>query len=82
MAKTEVNGKTANPLFDWLKHEKPGMMGIKTVKWNFEKWLVGRDGKVRERWASTTKPESLEDAVVAALKEGKLEEKEEMRSEL
>jgi len=71
--KTDVNGDHANPLFEWLKKEQPGLLGIKKVKWNFEKWLVGRDGKVKGRWASTTKPESLEKPVLEALKEGKSE---------
>ena len=60
LGKTEVNGDNANPLFQWLKEEKPGLMGLKRIKWNFEKFLIGRDGKVKARWASTTKPESLE----------------------
>jgi glutathione peroxidase-family protein len=41
MGKTDVNGDKANPLFEWLKNEKPGLLGMKRVKWNFEKWLVG-----------------------------------------
>lgn len=65
--KTDVNGDKANPLFEWLKEEKPGLLGIKKVKWNFEKWLVGRDGKVKQRWASTTKPESLEKPILEQL---------------
>jgi len=65
--KTDVNGDKANPLFEWLKEEKPGLLGIKMVKWNFEKWLVGRDGKVKQRWASTTKPESLEKPILEQL---------------
>jgi glutathione peroxidase-family protein len=59
LGKVDVNGDTADPVFEWLKNEKPGLMGLKRVKWNFEKFLVGRDGKVKGRWASTTKPESL-----------------------
>ena len=59
MGKTEVNGDAAEPVFEWLKAEKPGLMGLKRIKWNFEKFLVGRDGKVKGRWASTTKPETL-----------------------
>ncbi|KAG9235395.1 putative peroxiredoxin HYR1 [Amylocarpus encephaloides] len=59
MGKTDVNGDQASPLFEWLKKEKPGLMGMKRVKWNFEKFLVGKDGAVKGRWASTTKPESL-----------------------
>ncbi|KAL2760701.1 hypothetical protein ACRALDRAFT_2024632 [Sodiomyces alcalophilus JCM 7366] len=67
MKKIDVNGDAASPLFTWLKEEKPGIMGLKRVKWNFEKFLVGRDGKVKGRWASTTKPESLEAAILAEL---------------
>jgi len=65
--KTEVNGDKADPLFQWLKNEKPGLLGIKKVKWNFEKWLVGRDGKVKARWASLTKPEGLEKEILKEL---------------
>jgi glutathione peroxidase-family protein len=68
MGKTDVNGDHASPLFEWLKNEKPGLLGMKRVKWNFEKWLVGRDGKVINRWASTTKPEALEKPILEALK--------------
>ncbi|KAB5545708.1 glutathione peroxidase [Coniochaeta sp. 2T2.1] len=67
MDKTDVNGDNANPLFEWLKEEKPGLLGLKRIKWNFEKFLVGKDGKVKGRWASTTKPESLEKDIVAEL---------------
>ncbi len=67
MGKTNVNGDKANPMFEWLKHEQPGLLGLKIVKWNFEKFLVGRDGKVKGRWASTTKPESLESTILAEL---------------
>ncbi|PBP18265.1 glutathione peroxidase [Diplocarpon rosae] len=68
--KTNVNGDKANPLFEWLKEEKPGLLGMKRVKWNFEKWLVGRDGKVKGRWASTTKPESLENVIMEEIAKG------------
>ncbi|KAI8966115.1 glutathione peroxidase [Daldinia sp. FL1419] len=67
LGKTDVNGEKADPLFEWMKAEKPGLLGMKRVKWNFEKFLIGRDGKVKERWASTTKPESLESAILAEL---------------
>ncbi|KAJ9148389.1 Glutathione peroxidase [Pleurostoma richardsiae] len=67
MGKTDVNGDHASPLFEWLKSEKPGLMGLKRVKWNFEKFLIGRDGKVKGRWASTTKPESLEKTILEEL---------------
>lgn len=59
LGKVDVNGDEADPVYEWLKSEKPGMMGLKRVKWNFEKFLVGKDGKVKARWASTTKPEAL-----------------------
>lgn len=71
LQKIEVNGDKASPLYQWLKEEKPGLMGLKRIKWNFEKFLVGRDGKVKARWASTTKPEALEQPVLDELnKEG------------
>jgi len=69
LGKTEVNGDDASPLFQYLKEAKHGLLGMKRVKWNFEKFLVGRDGHVRERWASTTKPESIEADVLKALEE-------------
>lgn len=71
--KTQVNGDAADPLWEHLKTEKPGIMGLKRVKWNFEKFLVGRDGKVVERWASTKKPEDLEKDVVAQIEKSKPE---------
>ena len=67
MGKTDVNGDKANPLYEWLKSEQHGLLGMKRVKWNFEKFLIGRDGKVKGRWASTTKPESLEKPILAEL---------------
>ncbi|KAF2087398.1 glutathione peroxidase 1 [Saccharata proteae CBS 121410] len=63
LGKVDVNGEKAEPVFEWLKREMPGLMGLKRVKWNFEKFLVGRDGKVKGRWASTAKPESLKPAI-------------------
>ena len=60
LAKTEVNGDKPEPVWEWLKNQQAGVLGIKRVKWNFEKFLIGRDGKVKGRWASTTKPEALE----------------------
>ena len=59
MAKCDVNGEQAHPLYQWLKKEKPGLLGLENVKWNFTKFLIGRDGNVVERFAPTTKPESL-----------------------
>ncbi|KAI3401020.1 hypothetical protein diail_725 [Diaporthe ilicicola] len=65
--KIDVNGDKAEPLYEWLKNEQPGLMGLKRIKWNFEKFLIGRDGKVKGRWASTTKPESLEKPILEQL---------------
>ena len=65
-AKVDVNGDAAHPLFAWLRQEKSGLLGGK-IKWNFTKFLVGRDGEVVRRYAPATTPESLEPDVVAAL---------------
>ncbi|OZG43853.1 glutathione peroxidase [Aeromonas sp. A35_P] len=59
MAKCEVNGEQAHPFYQWLKKEKPGLLGLENVKWNFTKFLIDRDGQVVERFAPTTKPENL-----------------------
>jgi len=59
MAKIEVNGEKADPLYDYLKAEKPGVLGTKGIKWNFTKFLIDKDGKVVARYAPTDKPESL-----------------------
>ena len=58
-AKVDVNGPNADPLFVELKKQAPGLLGTGGVKWNFTKFLVGRDGQVAERYAPTTKPEAL-----------------------
>lgn len=65
LGKTEVNGANAEPVWEWMKHSKPGICGLKRVKWNFEKFLIGRDGAVVERWASTTGPEAIRARVEA-----------------
>ncbi len=57
--KVDVNGESAHPLFEYLKNEKPGLMGSKKIKWNFTKFLVDKDGKVLERYAPQTKPEDI-----------------------
>jgi glutathione peroxidase len=67
LAKIDVNGPKADPLYDFLTHEKRGLLGSAGIKWNFTKFLVGRDGKVLERFAPADKPESLEGAVEKAL---------------
>lgn len=50
-----------------MKKEMPGLMGLKRIKWNFEKFLISKDGKVVQRWASTSKPESLKEPILKAL---------------
>ena len=68
MAKVEVNGADAHPLFQWLKGERPGLLGSEAIKWNFTKFLVGRDGKVIARYAPNDTPASLAGAIEKALK--------------
>ncbi|MBC7514584.1 MAG: glutathione peroxidase [Herminiimonas sp.] len=58
-SKIDVNGAQADPLFQHLKHAAPGLLGSEAIKWNFTKFLVGKDGKVFRRYAPTTKPEEL-----------------------
>lgn len=67
LAKVEVNGDGADPLFQWLKAEAPGLLGTKRIKWNFTKFLVNRDGEVVGRYAPTTKPEDLSKDIEAVL---------------
>jgi glutathione peroxidase len=64
--KVEVNGDDAHPLFDWLKREKGGVLGS-AIKWNFTKFLVGRDGQVVRRYGSTTTPDKLRKDIEQAL---------------
>ncbi len=65
--KIDVNGDDAHPLYQYLKNEAPGLLGSKAVKWNFTKFLVGKDGQVITRFATATKPEALEDPIKEAL---------------
>ena len=67
MAKVQVNGAAAEPLWRWLEAEAPGVLGSEAVKWNFTKFLVGRDGRVIRRYAPTETPESLRRDIEAAL---------------
>ena len=67
MAKIEVNGAQANPLYQWLCAEAPGLLGTKAIKWNFTKFLVGKDGQVIKRYAPTDAPASLAKDIEAAL---------------
>jgi glutathione peroxidase len=67
MAKVQVNGPQAHPLWQWLTAEARGVLGSQAVKWNFTKFLVGRDGRVLKRYAPTDAPESLARDIEAAL---------------
>ena len=65
--KIDVNGPSADPLYQWLVKEAPGILGTKSIKWNFTKFLVGRDGHVLGRYAPTDTPKGLNDDVARAL---------------
>jgi len=67
MAKVDVNGAQASPLYRWLCAEAPGLLGSKAIKWNFTKFLVGKDGQVIRRYAPQDTPAKLADDVEAAL---------------
>jgi glutathione peroxidase len=66
-AKVDVNGAGAHPLFQYLTHEKPGLLGTEKIKWNFTKFLIGRDGEPMARYAPLTKPEELEKPITTLL---------------
>ena len=66
-AKIEVNGPATHPLYAALKRAAPGLLGTEAIKWNFTKFLVGRDGEVRRRYAPTDAPASLAGDIEAAL---------------
>ena len=67
-SKIEVNGAGAHPLWRWLKDEKRGFLGTGAIKWNFTKFLVGRDGRVIGRYAPTERPESIRGDIERALR--------------
>ncbi len=67
MAKVDVNGSNAHPLYQYLTKEAPGLLGSKAIKWNFTKFLVGKDGQVLKRYAPTDAPKSLAKDIEAAL---------------
>ena len=67
MAKVQVNGAAAHPLWKWLTAQAPGLLGSQAVKWNFTKFLVGKDGKVLKRYAPNDTPESLRADIEKAL---------------
>lgn len=66
-SKIEVNGGQAHPLYRYLKDHAPGVLGTKAIKWNFTKFLVGRDGRPIKRFAPTDRPEGLKNDIEAAL---------------
>jgi glutathione peroxidase len=67
MAKIDVNGAQAHPLYQWLTAEAPGLLGSKAIKWNFTKFLVGKDGQVLKRYAPQDAPASLARDIESAL---------------
>jgi glutathione peroxidase len=67
MSKIEVNGANEHPVYNFLKSKKSGMLGLTRIKWNFEKFLVDKQGQVVERYSSLTKPEELEAKIVELL---------------
>ena len=67
MEKIDVNGAGAHPLYQWLSAEAPGLLGSKAIKWNFTKFLVGKDGTVVKRYAPTDTPASMAKDIEAAL---------------
>jgi len=67
MSKVKVNGADAHPLYQWLTAEAPGILGSKAIKWNFTKFLVGRDGRVIKRYAPQDSPEKITKDIEAAL---------------
>ncbi|KAK6895354.1 Glutathione peroxidase-like peroxiredoxin HYR1 [Candida tropicalis] len=66
--KINVNGDDADPVYKYLKSQKSGFLGMKRIKWNFEKFLIDKDGKVVARFSSLTKPESITQKIDELLK--------------
>jgi glutathione peroxidase len=66
-AKLEVNGAGTHPLYAWLKKERPGLLGTESIKWNFTKFLVGRDGRALARYAPNDTPEEIRKDIERAL---------------
>jgi len=66
-SKIDVNGEHAHALYRWLKSARPGVLGTEAIKWNFTKFLVGRDGEVVNRYGSSTSPDQLESDIEAQL---------------
>jgi glutathione peroxidase len=68
MAKIDVNGSNTAPVYDFLKSSAPGFLGTEVIKWNFTKFLIGKNGRVIKRFAPTTKPEEISADIEKALK--------------
>ncbi len=69
LKKIEVNGVNADPVYNYLKNEKAGLLGFRGIKWNFEKFIIDKKGQVYERYSSLTKPSSLKETVEKLLKD-------------
>lgn len=67
MAKINVNGDDADPLYKWLKESAPGILGIELIKWNFTKFLIGRDGNIIKRYAPKEEPKDIVEDIQKAL---------------
>lgn len=67
-SKIKVNGEETHPLYRYLKSEQPGILGTEAIKWNFTKFLVDREGRVVERFGSSTRPSELEEKIEGLLK--------------
>ena len=67
MRKINVNGSNAHPLYQWLCKEAPGLLGSEAIKWNFTKFLVGKDGRVISRYAPQDTPSNIEKDILQAL---------------
>ena len=67
LAKVDVNGESADPIYQFLKSKNPGLLGIEAIKWNFTKFLIGKDGQVLKRYAPTVEPMQIKVDVEQAL---------------
>lgn len=68
MAKVDVNGDSADPVYKWMKEAAPGLLGTEMIKWNFTKFLVGKDGKIIKRYPPQEEPKNLTPDIQAAIK--------------
>ncbi|PIA17069.1 glutathione peroxidase [Coemansia reversa NRRL 1564] len=70
MEKSDVNGEKENEVFKFIKAARPGLLGMKRIKWNFEKFLIDRHGNVVNRWSSVTAPKDIEEDIEKTLSQG------------